>query len=696
MTNPLGLSSTTAVPDEASNEAGDSENNSEGSVSGTGACEILEVLDGDIEETGASGVQSPVVVHEGGCGADDPPELCEHEKLRERNIKERDEAMMEAFREIDVAKQDMRENAPGARKRAAEKEAGGMGKKQQVESVVVEAMTREREPVCYFVDEDIGGRSRRRGRRVDSDRSRDQMSPVRTGRRKAPSKPDSSPTSASSTHYLRPRKQINYAEAPEPEADSFIWCSTCKRKQFNGCEKHIPYFGDAKEFTLEVEKSSMGRNAGDGVVNRGKMIPKGVLFGPYAGRFIPSAIYKKMELANLESGNAWEVRDKFNMKTVGYIDPGVNPDPKLHWMAKINCPNKTKDQNLVSFQLAGQIYYRVKDNILWGKELLVWYGKTYAEKMGINVETVEQFTRKEDHTKEASVCGYCHTGMEGERQLEEHLGKGDGHAYRCGVKQAMEMVRMAKSGERKSVCKVCGKGFKKHASLVVHNSVHTKQKAFLCDVEGCDKSYTGKPGLIKHKKVVHEGSFHECLECGKRFGQKSSMTTHYKTVHEEKRQYKCVVCGVQFAQNSHLVRHTKTVHDKIRAFKCEHCNQSFGEARNRKQHMEIVHSNIRYPCTWQGCIHQAHTKTSLKYHIRRAHTKEWSLECQLCEDQLDIWWGCIHPGEMDRHKAKKHPREWEEDQEAYRRDHPFVCSFKGCLNRYQTEVERKRHELKLH
>jgi hypothetical protein len=51
---------------------------------------------------------------------------------------------------------------------------------------------------------------------------------------------------------------------------------------------------------------------------------------------------------------------------------------------------------------------------------------------------------------------------------------------------------------------------------------------------------------------------------------------------------------------------------------------------------------------------------------------------------------------MDKHKAKQHPREWEEDREAYMRDHPFICRFKGCLNSYQTEVERDRHEHKLH
>ena len=659
---------------------------------------------------GPSGVQPLVVIQQAAAvtEGDDPPELCEYEKLRERNIRERDEAMKEAMEEIEEAKQGMRDNAPGANKRGAEEEAGGSRKRKKVELVVEvrekansvsveeEEVRRGMKPVSCVVEEDIEGRSRKR-RRIYNDRSRVQSTTdVTRGRRKAISKSDSPPTPASSTHNLRPRKQINYTEVPEPEADSFVWCSTCNKKKFNGCEEHIPYFGDNKEFGLEVEKSRVGKNAGDGVVNRGKVIPKGVLFGPYAGRFIHSATYKRMEKAKTESGNAWEVRDKFNKKTLGYIDPGVNPDPQLHWMAKINCPNKIKEQNLIAFQLAGQIYYRVKEDILNGEELLVWYGKTYAEKMGINMETVEQFSGKEDHTKEASVCGYCHAGMEGERELVEHLAMGGGHVYKCGVKQALEMVRMAESGERKFVCKVCGKGFQTHASLIVHNSVHTKQRAFVCDVDGCAKSYAGRSGLSRHKKVAHEGSFHECPECGKRFGQKCHMTIHFKTVHDVKKNFKCVICGVQFGQNSKLVRHTKTVHDKVRAFKCEHCNQSFGEAGNRKQHMDIVHSNICYPCTWQDCSHQASTKTHLKYHIRRAHTKEWSLECQLCEDQLDIWWGCILPGEMDKHRAKKHPVEWEEEQEAYRRDCPFICSFKMCLNRYKTEMEKDRHEQKLH
>jgi hypothetical protein len=317
----------------------------------------------------------PVVVQQAMCGGDDPPELSEYEKLRERNIRERDEAMKEAMEEIQEAKQDMRDNAPGAKKRPAEEEAGWRRKRRKVEPVVeVRRSGRERKPVSYVVEEDLDWSSRKRGRNHDR-RSKDvSKSPFKSGRRKIISKPNPPPTLPSSSRTLHPRKHVDYSEVPEPEADGFIWCSICNKEEYNGCEKHVTYFGNNKEFKLEVEKSSVGGKAGDGVVNRGKVIPEGVLFGPYTGKFIPATEYEVIKAAKMESGNAWEIRDHCNKKTVGYIDPWMNPDPQLHWMAKINCPNKTGQQNLVGFQLAGQIYYRVMMDIPNGKELLVWYG----------------------------------------------------------------------------------------------------------------------------------------------------------------------------------------------------------------------------------------------------------------------------------------------------------------------------------
>ena len=83
--------------------------------------------------------------------------------------------------------------------------------------------------------------------------------------------------------------------------------------------------------------------------------------------------------------------------------------------------------------------------------------------------------------EEVSVCEYCHIGLKGKKELKEHLFKGVNHT-KCVVKQAREMVRMAENGERKFVCKECGKGFKFSRDFTRHSNVHSKQMTFVSDV----------------------------------------------------------------------------------------------------------------------------------------------------------------------------------------------------------------------
>ena len=54
-------------------------------------------------------------------------------------------------------------------------------------------------------------------------------------------------------------------------------------------------------------------------------------------------------------------------------------------MRFVNCSRREDEQNLVAFQFRGEIYYRTYKTILPGKELLVWYGESYAKELGISV-----------------------------------------------------------------------------------------------------------------------------------------------------------------------------------------------------------------------------------------------------------------------------------------------------------------------
>jgi len=157
-----------------------------------------------------------------------------------------------------------------------------------------------------------------------------------------------------------------------------------------------------------------------------------------------------------------------------------------------------------------------------------------------------------------TICGYCGTGLAGMKEVQEHLGMGNGHKYRCKVKRDMEMRRKAKSGETDHVCHVCWKGFEHKNLLAAHIVIHTKEKAvFRCDQ--CDKSCTTTANLNTHKKKVHEGIRYECPECGRKFGEKCHRTKHIKAVHLGEKNYKCHKCGMKFGRQGALKRHLMSV-----------------------------------------------------------------------------------------------------------------------------------------
>ena len=71
--------------------------------------------------------------------------------------------------------------------------------------------------------------------------------------------------------------------------------------------------------------------------------------------------------------------------------------------------------------------------------------------------------------------------------------------FQCREKMANTMLFLRSF----NVCKECGRGFKTSADLTRHSNVHSKQMTFVCDVEGCAKSYTRRDGATLHKKTVH-------------------------------------------------------------------------------------------------------------------------------------------------------------------------------------------------
>ncbi|PIO29338.1 hypothetical protein AB205_0003790 [Aquarana catesbeiana] len=107
----------------------------------------------------------------------------------------------------------------------------------------------------------------------------------------------------------------------------------------------------------------------------------------------------------------------------------------------------------------------------------------------------------------------------------------------------------------------CGKTFKKHNQLKIHQYIHTNQQpyknkthlkdhkrtheeervVYKCPRDGCDRTYTKKFGLQSHILSFHEESRpFACGHpgCGKTFAMKQSLDRHANTHDPEKKKMK--------------------------------------------------------------------------------------------------------------------------------------------------------------
>ncbi|XP_026325675.1 zinc finger protein 501-like [Hyposmocoma kahamanoa] len=110
------------------------------------------------------------------------------------------------------------------------------------------------------------------------------------------------------------------------------------------------------------------------------------------------------------------------------------------------------------------------------------------------------------------------------------------------------------------MCEICGKNnFKFKSALRVHQSTHSRERPFKCDV--CDKSFK----LQMHLKL-------------------------HMAVHTGEKRYECTVCAKKFRQHAHLAQHM-VLHTNEMPFSCELCGKRFRFQGSHWQHMR-AHEGI--------------------------------------------------------------------------------------------------------
>ncbi|XP_069115483.1 uncharacterized protein [Argopecten irradians] len=95
-------------------------------------------------------------------------------------------------------------------------------------------------------------------------------------------------------------------------------------------------------------------------------IAKGTIFGPYVGEIVNNHKGK-----NIDYRFSWEVFD-LEKNELSHIIDATDP-MKGNWMRYVNCARFLEEQNIVSVQDNGQVFYKAIQDVDPQKELLTWF-----------------------------------------------------------------------------------------------------------------------------------------------------------------------------------------------------------------------------------------------------------------------------------------------------------------------------------
>ncbi|CAH8640316.1 unnamed protein product [Dicrocoelium dendriticum] len=347
---------------------------------------------------------------------------------------------------------------------------------------------------------------------------------------------------------FRMKKQPNYSVSVQiPEDDRFLYCYECGSSIADGCTKHPVDWVENRPLNVcegtkdklvlfQTQKCVCDRQyylhtantaprdwvyvapsaipgAGFGVwCNRD--IKCGTTFGPYDGEFVALDEIKEDEFARRSRGGyAWLVRSNiFGVKS--HLIDARNP-LRSNWLRFVNCARCDEEQNIVTIQYRGKIYYRACQDIPRGRELLTYYGAEFAAELELLADTPQN-----------------KIGLSDKRQQRDHT------------------------------CEYCDKSFARKGNLQRHvTAIHLKQRHHTC--EYCDKSFALKSDLQRHATAIHlKQRDHTCEYCDKSFTQKGNLQQHVTAVHLKQKAHICEYCDKSFALKGPLQRHVTAIHLK--------------------------------------------------------------------------------------------------------------------------------------
>ncbi|XP_007550294.1 zinc finger protein 574 [Poecilia formosa] len=182
--------------------------------------------------------------------------------------------------------------------------------------------------------------------------------------------------------------------------------------------------------------------------------------------------------------------------------------------------------------------------------------------------------------------------------------------------------------QRRFVCGVCGKFFKKQIHAQNHMRIHTGEKPFQCS--DCGKTFSLLANLMRHT-LIHSGVRpYRCDVCYRSFSQSSNLRQH-SLLHSSAPKLACPECPATFRWPNKLAAHRFTQHPGAPApFPCPQCEAGFLTKSQRESHCAEQHptpvQNPSEPSTSTTVIESSGDLTSCG---------KGALDCNICGRKLN-------------------------------------------------------------